>query len=175
MWPRPDGGRRRASRSPGSEAWTRAISWRHPHPFQHLGKNSVRVEVLLRNRSGRLCMPLVVGSDLLGVGHGLVQRSKGEEAFTNRQRPAEACVLNQYGLPGGQVSDRAVAEPATSGVHVDPLSHRELGPRAMHVAAELSWPCPSIRPTKGTGGWMDRASSNSRPVRCGSAATFLNS
>ena len=60
--------------------------------------------------------------------HGkiVLEGAEGEESLPRRQEAAEAGVLGDDRLPGGQVADAPVAEPAAARADVDVLRHGEL-------------------------------------------------
>src|SRR5439155_664601 len=107
--------------------------------FQKLRDHRVRVEVLLRDLTGRSRMPVVVGCDGLGTGNRLLERAEGEEPLVGGNRLAESRVLDERRLAGGQIAGRPVAEPARVRLDVDALGNRELGRRTLNVAPKRVW------------------------------------
>src|SRR5262249_13937171 len=81
-------------------------------------------------------MGVVIAYDPFGAGDGLLQCAKGHQTFADRVIAAITGVLYQGWLTRGQVTNRAIAEPTTLGLDVDPLSSREFSARILHVAAK---------------------------------------
>src|SRR5439155_13513730 len=104
-----------------------------------LRDHRVRVEVLLRDLTGRSRMPVVVGCDGLGTGDRLLERAESEEPLVGGNRLAESRVLDERRLAGGQIAGRPVAEPARVRLDVDALGNRELGRRTLNVAPKQVW------------------------------------
>src|ERR1043166_3312066 len=100
------------------------------------GEHALRVELILREPSGRDAVPLVVACDGPRARGCLLERAESEEALARRNRSREARVLDKRGLARGQVSDCAVAEPSVLGLDVDSLCDGELGTRSLYVRAK---------------------------------------
>src|SRR5207248_2657934 len=99
-------------------------------------QNFIRIKIRFRQCPRRPAMTFIIARNLLGAPHRLVQRAKGQQALTYRIVSAEARVLNQGRLARREVADGSIAEPAAAGFDIDALGSRELGTRALYIAAE---------------------------------------
>ncbi len=98
-----------------------------------------------RQLSGRGGMLIVIVADAAHAGNRLGERGKNQEARARRQMSGQAGILDERRLAGGQVADRAVAEPSAAGVDVDALGDGELRGGVQHVVAELQRPAGDQR------------------------------
>src|SRR5262249_12350986 len=91
------------------------------------------VEVFRRDIPDRAGVDLVTALDGVERSEHIIDGPKREQAAACRQDMAEACVLGDHGLAGGQVAGASVAEPATPQPDILILRNGELAPRAEDI------------------------------------------
>src|SRR5262245_13543963 len=81
-------------------------------------QDPVRIEIRLGDGPRGGAVPRVVPPQGFHRRDDVLTGAEGEQPFPTRQRFAEARVLDDGWLTGGEVSGRAVAEPAAATLHL---------------------------------------------------------
>src|SRR5262249_53583310 len=101
-------------------------SLEQPYAAQHIAQDTLSSEILLSNAARGLRLPLIVVRHRSDGRQRFVFRPESEETCTSGNDIAESCILRDHRPAGGEITDTAVAEPATAQTDVLILGNSEL-------------------------------------------------
>src|SRR5262249_55809079 len=115
-------------------------SLEQPYTAQHIAQDTLRRKILLRHTACGLRLPLIVVCHCSDGRQRFVCRPESEETCTSGNNVAESCMLHEHGTPSSEITDTAIAEPATAQPDILTLGDGELaagGPDVRTVGAGL--------------------------------------
>src|SRR5215510_12252032 len=101
-------------------------SLEQPYAAQHIAQDTLSSEILLRNTTCGMRLPLIVVRHCSNGRQRFIFRLKSEEACTSGNNVAESCILRDHWMASSEITDTAIAEPATAQTDVLILGNGEL-------------------------------------------------
>src|SRR4030095_911070 len=88
-------------------------SLEQPYTAQHIAQDMLSSEILLRNAACGLRLPLIIVRYCSNGRQRFIFRPESEETCTSGNDVAESCILRDHWTASSEITDTAVAEPAT--------------------------------------------------------------
>src|SRR5215510_11430386 len=89
-------------------------SLEQPYAAQHIAQDTLSSEILLRKTACGMRLPLIVVRHCSNGSQRFVFSPESEETCTSGNDVAESCILRDHWTASSEITDTAIAEPATA-------------------------------------------------------------
>src|SRR5215813_14122862 len=112
---------------------------------QHIAQDTLSSEILLRNTACGLRLPLIIVRHCSDGRQRFIVRPESEETCTSGNDVAESCSLRDHWTASSEITDTAIAEPATTQPDILILGNGELAAGGTDVLTVGTGFCQALR------------------------------